>query len=169
MKTHQQPQQPNEFSEDRLKRVCAALTSAIADAAAQGTLDEPVSARLATLAADAPRDDLDREVITERNERLSQAMSYFNELHSTHRLETGLVRMTFSFGLEDSHLVCAVVEATKRDIGLIEYRLEAAVQAGVLDEANKQAILAKPFLNQQADDSLGAFSAINLSKGGGGG
>lgn len=91
-------------------------------------------------------------------------MSYFNELHSTHRLETELVRMTFSFGLEDSHLVCAVVEATKRDIGLIECRLEASVQAGMLDEAKKSQILAKPYLNQQAADALEAFSAINRSE-----
>lgn len=169
MKTHQKTELPNEFSEHRLTRACAALTSAIADAAAQGTLEEAVSTRLSALAADAPRDDLDREVVTERNERLSQAMSYFNELHGAQRLETDLVRMTFSFGLEDSGLVCAVIEATKRDIGLIEYRLEAALRAGVLDESKQREILAKPFLNQQADDALDAFAAINRPKGGTGG
>lgn len=169
MKTHQKTQVPNEFSEERLTRANAALTSAIADAAAQGTLEEAVSAGLSAHATDAPRDDVDREVITERNERLFQAMSYFNELHGSQRLETDLVRMTFAIGMEDPGLVSGVVDATKRDIGLIDYRLDAAVQAGVLDEANRAKILAKPFLNQQAADALDAFSAINRPKGGTGG
>lgn len=168
MKNHQQSQISNEFSEERLQRARTALTSAIADAAAQRTLEEPLSARLAMLATNAPRDDLDREVITEQIEWLSGAMSYFNALHGAKRLETDFVRMTFSFGEDSPGLICAVVDATKRDISLIEHRLTAAVQAGVLDEGQKDEILAKPFLNHQAADALEAFSAINPRKDGGG-
>jgi hypothetical protein len=163
MKTHTHANQTSTFTDERLDRAHAKLASALADAASQGTIDEPLSARLQAYAADGPNDPLYLPVKTEIAEKLTAAISYFNELHAKGQLETDVVRTVFSVGLEDPKLLYAVVEQTRRDIDLIEPRLEAAVKAGVLSDAEKTAILAKPFLNQQADDAITGISTVKAA------
>jgi hypothetical protein len=163
MKTHTHANQASTFTDERLQRAHAKLASALADAASQGTIDEPLSARLQAYAADGPNNPLYLPVKTEIAEGLAAAISYLNELHGKGQLETEVARTIVSFGLEDPKLLYAVVEQTKADINLINDRLEKAVRAGVLGEAEKTAILAKPFLNQQVDDATRAISAVKAA------
>jgi hypothetical protein len=158
MKTQHRSLATSLFTDDRLRTAQAHLSSSIADAAAQGTIEESQADRLTRIAVHAPQDDIDREITTVEAERLHLAMSYINDLHSQGRIETDLVRTIY--GATNPALLCTVAEVTKRDIRLIEYRLDASVRAGSLDETTKAAILAKPYLNHQAADALQAFSAI---------
>ncbi|MBX9787530.1 MAG: hypothetical protein K2Y37_01315 [Pirellulales bacterium] len=153
----------NDYTDRRLQQAQAGLRSAVADAAAQGTLAEPVSARLTKMESEVPKDDLDCEVITAQAEKLSRAMSYLNDLHANRQVETEMVRMVYA--CEQPDLICAVVDAARRDFALIEHRLEESVKAGVIDEARRAEILSNPFLNQQAADALDAFTKTRALKG----
>ena len=152
-----QQQTSADYTNQRLNRAEAQLNSAIADAAHQGILGSDDAVRLMSFSSTAPRDPLDRELITEQVERLASAMSYLNQLEANGQLEPGWTRTLL---LHEPELICTLTEACQRDFSLIEYRLEEGVKAGVITESQRAAVLANPYLNQQAVEALDVFSKI---------
>jgi hypothetical protein len=146
------------FTVQRLERAQAQLNSAVADAAAQGTLDEANAGRITNLVSEVPDDQLHREVVTEQAERLANEMSYLNRLHASGQVETEWARMVFA--ANDPKLICCLIEASRRDFSLIEQRLDEGVKASVIDVDRKAAILANPYLNLQAADALEVISKV---------